>query len=368
LPFLSFVERRREKPPEETHQNRDLPNYGGHRGQEGRDRCGAGSAEGRIAAVGLGVDLQRPIHPPHQLPNLRRLQPPGNDHQVPLLIHDNEVAAEAGGVVDVLGHARPVARAGAVEPPHIAVVGVGGGGLLDHLDPFFGDQLLAGPLALAGEEQAHPGLVQGIDEYATAVMTAATNGLHLRTVQRKPGVVVAEPTPGGGGADGVHDALLQHLRQWLTPDLEQGVSQEVDPHVVVFKVGAGLVKLAVAPVVEAGFAVGAVGPVVEAEEGARPVGSLEQQVLPGDLCVVVAAEGTVPDVVFDGFVDVADQAVVEGKASGGREVAFGDTESALRPAVAGARWSHSVGEGKYWAVRAAEPRAKSRNSAWSFMA
>ena len=91
-------------------------------------------------------------------------------------------------------------------------------------------------------------------------------------------------------------------------------------------------KLAVAPVVEAGFAVGAVGPVVEAEEGARPVGSLEQQVLPGDLCVVVAAEGTVPDVVFDGFVDVADQAVVEGKASGGREVAFGDTEGHVYPA------------------------------------
>ena len=104
------------------------------------------------------------------------------------------------------------------------------------------------------------------------------------SIEHDPGILVAVPAPGVRGADGVHDAFLQYLRQRTAPDIERGERQHVHANVVVLVHAARLVARPRGPFTR--LVARPVGPVGLAPQRAFPVAHLAQQVVPGDGAVV----------------------------------------------------------------------------------
>src|SRR5690606_24330349 len=138
---------------------------------------------------------------------------------------------------------------------------------------------LAVPLAAAEVQVAEAGVVEGADEEAAAPVAAAADRLDAPTVDLDVRVVVSVPLPGVGGADRVHDKLLQDLGERPAPDAEEGQGGAVHAHVVVLPEGAGRLELAV-------LAAAPVGPVGLAPEGPFPLAGLLEEHAPGDRRVV----------------------------------------------------------------------------------
>src|SRR6185312_11700792 len=104
-----------------------------------------------------------------------------------------------------------------------------------------------------------------------------------------PGIAVAVPAPGIGGADWIHDIRLQYLRQGLAPDAGCGKREGVDPDVVVFPDRAGGVPRAGGP--PGSLRIGAVGPVRLTPERPFPVAGLAEHDIPGQEPVMGSREG-----------------------------------------------------------------------------
>ena len=195
-------------------------------------------------------------------------------------------------------------------------------------------------------EIAKPAHVVGIDEHAAAPVAAAGHRLHHVAVEHHPGVLVAEPAPGVGGADRVHDGFLEHLRQRTPPHIERREGQRVHAGVVVLVDGAGLMARPRGPL--GGVRLRPVGPIGLAPKRAFPITGLAQHVIPSDGAIVRRVEreqqigsaepvGLVAgcwhrtvdldrsDIVPHGVVDVADHPTVVGDTDDARQHALGHT-------------------------------------------
>src|SRR5687767_130702 len=91
---------------------------------------------------------------------------------------------------------------------------------------------------------AEAGVVACVDPGAAAPVATAADGLHLLSVDRHVGVVVAVPLPGARRTDRVHDRLTQDVRQRPAPATQEGERQAVDSYVVVLPEGAGRMQRA----------------------------------------------------------------------------------------------------------------------------
>ena len=80
-----------------------------------------------------------------------------------------------------------------VEPDQVAVVGRDVAGLLHHLQPLLGQNLLALELALTHEHQANQCLVHGRDGYAATPVTAPGHRHHALAVDLGPALLVTHP-------------------------------------------------------------------------------------------------------------------------------------------------------------------------------
>src|SRR5258708_12888407 len=78
-------------------------------------------------------------------------------------------------------------------------------------------------------------------------MSAAADRLYGLAIQYDPGIAVTIPSPGIGGADGIHDIGLQHLGQGVTPYARGGEGQGIHPYIIILPDGAGGISLAVEP-------------------------------------------------------------------------------------------------------------------------
>ncbi len=196
-----------------------------------------------------------------------------------------------------------------------------------------GQQPAVAPSSAAAHQQADAGLVLHVHEHAAAPVAAAGDGLHPGAADVDEGVVIAVPRPAGGRADRVHDALGEHVGQRPPEPAQQCQAEPVDPHVVVFPVASGRLQharltlgLSRATVRLVGQAAVAVDHVGLAEQRAFPFAGLRQHVAPGDGSVVRAVEAAVMHGGADGFVDVGDQPVIDGKPGQDGQIAFGDAE------------------------------------------
>src|SRR5262245_18831480 len=118
-----------------------------------------------------------------------------------------------------------------------------------HAHPPLRQQLPVAPLAPPQCEIAEARHVIGVDEHAASPMASTGHRLDRLAVDHNPGIVVAEPAPGVGRADGIHNLLFEHLRQRPPPEVQRSESQHVHPGIVVFVDGASLIARSREPLV-----------------------------------------------------------------------------------------------------------------------
>src|SRR3546814_12750492 len=71
-----------------------------------------------------------------------------------------------------------------IEPPHVAIFGVGDTGCGGLFEPVLRDQLAFAPATIAQCQQAEAGVVEGVDEQAATKMTAAGDRFDRFAVDR----------------------------------------------------------------------------------------------------------------------------------------------------------------------------------------
>ena len=172
-------------------------------------------------------------------------------------------------------------------------------------------------------------VARGYEEAATPV-TAAGYGLHALAADFCPGCRIAVPFPVPRGADGLHDALAQHIGKRAAEALEEGEGENVHAHVVVFVVGAGRPPLAELALLLVVFCAADLAEVVDLigffPQHAIPFGRLREEVAPRDLAVVRAVEVAGLHGRADAIIDAADETVADRDAREQREIALGDAE------------------------------------------
>ena len=133
------------------------------------------------------------------------------------------------------------------------------------------------------------------------------------------------PAPGAGGAYRVHHFPLEHPRQGFAPNLQQGIGQQVHPHVVIFEITSRLMHLPMRPQLRI-IAFRAVRPVGHIPQGAGPVRCLLQQMTPVNLSIVFRFEVAIANPLYNRALQITDQTITQGKARHGRQVTLGHAE------------------------------------------
>ena len=107
-------------------------------------------------------------HFSHHLTNLGRFQPASNNHQVMCPIHDNEISPKSSGIEDRLWHSFPIAGAFFfIEPPHIAVIGIGLRRDSSRFDPGGIEEFLVFPHTMIQKQHPKACMIFGADEDAS---------------------------------------------------------------------------------------------------------------------------------------------------------------------------------------------------------
>src|SRR5262249_26690232 len=105
-------------------------------------------------------------------------------------------------------------------------------------------QLPIAPASSAQHEESDPRMIPRLHEEAAAPVAATRHRLHALAVDFDIGIAVAVPLPTVGAADRRRDRLAEHLGQWPTEAPQQRKREAIDADVVVFPMGAGLLKRA----------------------------------------------------------------------------------------------------------------------------
>jgi len=284
-----------------------------------------------VERIRIAPSLHSCAHAGHESVEISGVNPADDGDQVEVGVNIDHVGTVADVAEDVLGSIGKHLLAGVEIPVHEAVAGVGLGGSERPLHPLLGEDLFAVPLAAVQGEEAEAGHVLGGDNHAASVVAATGGRLDHHAIERDPGVVVAIPAPGAGGADWVHEVVAEDLLEGATPDLKDRVGEQVDADVVVLPGGAGFGVLALDVLLEGDVLGRAICPVWLAPQRPFPVAGLAQEVVPGDAAVVPGSEVLAGDVVLHQIVEVADETVVEGESDHRREEALGDAERHVGP-------------------------------------
>src|ERR1700716_1615417 len=136
--------------------------------------------------------------------NSLTIDPANHGYEIMLRIDIDHVGAVAD--VGKCGgrSTRPALPVGVEKPVHVPVDRLGLGGRACLIDPLIREQLTIFPLAATQCEVTETGHVVGIDVHAAAPVPTAGHRLHRAAIQHHPGILVAKPAPGAGGADRVH--------------------------------------------------------------------------------------------------------------------------------------------------------------------
>ena len=107
-----------------------------------------------------------------------------------------------------------------VEPPEQAVfwIDIAWNGSLR--DPIFGQDLCVAPTAAAQKKQAETRVVVAVYPDPATPVRAAGYALYSLPLLFDPGGFIAVPIPSLRGANGIHDARFEDLRQWRTVETQ----------------------------------------------------------------------------------------------------------------------------------------------------